>query len=232
MVPGFAPLAQLGADDVPWGEVGSGWFAFDYHFADQDSPDVDFDPTPLPQLKGGVSLVSPDGTWYAAQSLDSLGSGVPLTWDGSNIWVGTTVQTNSETGIYSVDIRDLASGEKTGSIVDHRGENDAAIEPSQVLTHAYRGDGLDNSVDGLGIEGMGACSTAGSGFWGWEADDMSFTHSPARGGQLACFGPNEAGDRTVATRHRPQGRGRLDRGILRSRRRESCRPDGNFRCAS
>lgn len=203
IMPGHAPVPQLSADAIPWGEVGPGWFVVALHddvdeqtlFADQIDP---WDPAVLPAYEGSLSLVSPDGDWYAARTLDELGSGLPLAWDGANLWSGTTLYPGSEHGFYDIDLVSLETGAPAGSIERVPWETAAPFAPGEALMYAWGGEGLTNVVATAEAGEAGACSDLPRGFFapGWEPRDMSFLYTPVDGGRVVCFGWAEDSSRT------------------------------------
>lgn len=201
LVDGFAPVPQLPLEAVPWDVVGPGWFAVDYSSEDgRDSID-DTGFTDLEQRHGGLSLVSPDGDWYAARTHAELGRGPVLGWDGPNAWVARDAYTNMETVLSHAELVDLATGTTT-PIPDTVAPEVVAVADGKALDYAYIGDGLGNTAVGVGVEGMGGCTDAGSRLWGWGASgasDKSYLYSAADGGRLVCFGPADDGSRTYVT---------------------------------
>lgn len=196
LIDGFAPVPQLPASEVPWDEVGPGWFLVSLgESAEIDA--IDLGETFLyPELDGGVSLVSPAGAWFAVEHLDQLGTGFPLTWDGSTAWMATAVTAGSETGWYDIDLVSLEDGSVIGSDAGVPAPSLVPVGTGAALAYAYGGDGLSVTAAGADAEGMGGCSDAGSGFWGWEAHDMSFLYQPDGAGRIVCFGPAEDSERT------------------------------------
>ncbi|WP_062528849.1 hypothetical protein [Demequina rhizosphaerae] len=203
IVPGYAPVPQLSAEAIPWGEVGPGWFVVALHddvdpqtlFADQVDP---WDPAVLPAYEGSLSLVSPAGDWYAARTLDELGSGLPLAWDGANLWTGTTVHPGSEHAFYDIDLVSVETGAPAGSMDRVPWELAAPFAPGEALVYAWGGEGLANVVASADPDGAGACSDLPQGFFaaGWEPRDRSFLYSPVDGGRIVCFAFADDSSRT------------------------------------
>jgi len=197
IVEGFAPVPQLPASEIPWGAVGPGWFALDY----SDPVDISMAGdswAPTSQLEGGVSLVSPDGTWYAAQPHTALGNGPAIAWDGTSLWMVRETASNMESVLYHLE---LVNG-RTAATQTVPGEGAGRLFPfadGSSLYYAWGGDGIANSVVAVDkTDETGGCSDAGSGLWAWDAADMSFLYNPSTGG-LVCFGPAAKSDKTVVT---------------------------------
>jgi hypothetical protein len=175
--------------------VGAGWFVVDY--ATGESPNVDDTGwIPYPDVEGGVSLVSPNGTWYAAVEHDSLGAGPVGAWDGANLWMLREATTNFESIQSTAELFNMAEGSTTAVPGESSGRL-APFAPGRALYYAWGGGGLVNSLSAVDkTEQMGGCSDIESGFWGWEAQDMSFLYNPAQGGAIVCFGPSGRGSGT------------------------------------
>jgi hypothetical protein len=198
IVEGFAPVPQLPASEIPWGEVGPGWFVVDYSTSEEPIVDDIGEWYAYPQGEGGISLVSPDGQWYAAAEFSALGTGPVQGFDGSNLWMARALSVDGEATYYQSALFDLRTGEVVADEVLTAGAL-APFELGRALDYAWVGDGLGTGVAGVDVDGMGNCSQAGAGFWGWEAQDMSFLYSPANDGQLVCFGPFSYGDTADVT---------------------------------
>jgi len=200
IIEGFAPVPQLPAEEIPWDEVGPGWFLVDYR-NDVEIPNLQ--PTEefiYPQLSGGLSLVSPDGDWFAASTLDALGAGVPTAWDGSAVWMELSVENAVETGISDLNIVDLEGSRLLGALEGIAWEGTGEpISPGKAFVYTWGGDGVYDNFVGIDVAGMGGCSQATTAFQGWEPDDMSFLYSSAGGGRLVCFGEATDSTRTVVT---------------------------------
>lgn len=199
LIEGYAPVPQLPWTEIPWGEVGPGWFMIDYRNDYTLGPLEMGESAALPQLTGGLSLVSPEGQWYAASSLGALGAGQPLEWDGEAVWMARSVEAGPDNGWYDLDLLRVRDGAPVGVVQGSPMENSFPIGAGKALAYPWGGDGLISTVSGVGVEGMGGCMDAGSGYWGWETADMSFLYSPDRGGRLVCFGPAEDSSRTAVT---------------------------------
>jgi hypothetical protein len=201
IIEGFAPVPHLPAESIPWDQVGPGWFAVSYFAGSQMPPMEESEKYKVPDAEGGVSLVDPAGTWYAARRLDDLGAGEPFFWDGDAMYMRTHITGDSFGSYVDVNVIDLASADVMGMDTDVLWERSAiGIGPGQVLIYSYGGDGVYNFAAGVDTVGLGACSNdEGPGYWGWEPEVMSFLYSPQDGGRLVCFGPARASGGTEVT---------------------------------
>ncbi|MDN4484046.1 hypothetical protein [Demequina lignilytica] len=201
LVDGYAPVAQLPFEAVPWDQVGPGWFAVDYatgRAQDLGSAIAGDGRVEYEQREGGLSLVAPDGTWYAARTHADLGPGLVIAWDGANAWMARAADSTVESVYFDaelVELTDLA----TASVPAVVAPTLSPFGQGRAVDYAYAGDGLYSRVVGVDTDRMGACGDAGVGFWGWEAPDMSFLYSPAGDGQVICMGPTADGAGTVVT---------------------------------
>ncbi len=128
----FFPVPQAGARDIPWDEVGPGWFLVDSHArANNDFLDEDGFGR-MPEAVGGLSLVSPDGQWYAARSFAGTGAAFSLHWAADGVWLMTSADESIE--------------EVTGDIVrvDLKTGMQQSVATRQVDDFAYTG-----AVDGI-----------------------------------------------------------------------------------
>jgi hypothetical protein len=199
IIEGFAPVPQLPASEIPWDQVGPGWFVVDYRYGYQE--EFGFETwEATPQLEGGISLISPSGQWYAARPYAELGNGPVEGWDGINLWMTREATSNFESVEKRIELVDARSGDRravggeaTGQIVP--------FVPGQALFYAWGGDGLYNSgIAADKTHHVGGCSDVDeTGFWGWEAADMSFLYTPANGGKLVCFGYGVGAGRASVT---------------------------------
>ena len=93
---GFLPVDSLGAKSIPWDQVGAGWFLVDW--AQRDAVWGGFDsasPT-VSAADASVSLLAPDGTWYAARSLNDVESDRTVGWLGETVALFRTTRPGEE----------------------------------------------------------------------------------------------------------------------------------------
>lgn len=192
LIEGFAPVPHLPAEDIPWEEVGPGWFAVGYYNA-VEFPHLEImESVELPQREGGVSLLSPDGTWYAARDVADLGAGNPLLWDGDNVFMGTRVEAGDDTWYYDINIVDLLTGDSVGGDAGVPWEYGIGIGNGRALSFWWNALGPINGVAGVDTDAAGGCFEADArGSSGWRSTDMSHLYMPDAGGSLVCFGPAE-----------------------------------------
>jgi hypothetical protein len=192
LIEGFAPVPQLPAEEIPWDEVGPGWFAVGYYNA-VEFPHLEvMESVALSQREGGVSLVAPDGTWYAARDVADLGAGSPLLWDGDNVFMGTRVEAGDDTWYYDINIVDLLTGDSVGGEVGVPWEYGIGIGNGRALSFWWNALGPINGVAGVVSAEAGGCFEAEArGSSGWRSTDMSHLYMPDAGGSLVCFGPAE-----------------------------------------
>ncbi len=108
----FFPIPQADATDIPWDEVGPGWFLVDAH----EHVDLDFSESmeiKAPEAIGGLSLVSPEGEWFAARSLAGTEAADSAYWGADGAWLLTNVNVNSEARIGDLVSVNLATGAST-----------------------------------------------------------------------------------------------------------------------
>ncbi len=107
---GFLPVDSLGASEIPWDEVGPGWFLVDW--AEHDAvwgEDANGNPTVSP-ADASVSLLSPDGTWYAAASLAATGSDKTVGWLGDTVAILRTTEPEFSISYGDASALDLRTG--------------------------------------------------------------------------------------------------------------------------
>lgn len=110
---GFFPVPQADAKDIPWDEVGPGWFLVDAHAPDQTAWTNDQEEQPIPEAVGGLSLVSPDGQWFAARSFAGTGASRSLHWAPDGVWL-LTATVEFRDGVQGDVVRvDLTTGAST-----------------------------------------------------------------------------------------------------------------------
>lgn len=201
LIDGFAPVPQLPLESVPWDQVGPGWFAVDYSTGRAEefgSAIAGEGPVEMEQRQGGLSLLAPDGAWYAARTHADLGPGLVIAWDGANAWMARAAASTVESVYFETEVVDLGDL-VTAAVPVVVAPTLAPFAHGAAVDYAYVGDGLFSDVVGVDTNGMGACGDAGVGFWGWEAPDMTFLYSPAGGGQMICMGPSTDGSGTAVT---------------------------------
>lgn len=121
--PNFFPAKQADAKAIPWDEVGPGWFLVDSH----QQLDVDYGDegvVPMSEAVGGLSLVSPEGDWYAARSFAGTGAAFSVHWAADGVWLMTGVDAYFDG--YEGDLvrLDLATGVSVGIATDQWLESD------------------------------------------------------------------------------------------------------------
>ena len=81
---GFLPVDSLGASEIPWDEVGPGWFLVEWvaHPAVYGEGDLPTTPADF-----AVSLLAPDLTTYAGPSLVAAGADWTVFWRGDSVAV-------------------------------------------------------------------------------------------------------------------------------------------------
>ncbi len=79
---GYLPVDSFGASEIPWDEVGPGWFLVEWleHPAIYGNSQVPLAPPDL-----SATLLAPDGTWYAAASLGGAGAEYTTFWLGDTL---------------------------------------------------------------------------------------------------------------------------------------------------
>jgi hypothetical protein len=105
----FFPVPQADAKDIPWDQVGPGWFLVDAHQhveLDLSGPDE----VRAPEAVGGLSLVSPDGEWYAARSFAGTEAADSVHWAADGGWLLKNVDVSSEGRGGDIVRVDLATG--------------------------------------------------------------------------------------------------------------------------
>ncbi len=86
-VEGAIPVPAFPASDIPWLEVGPGWFVVVYD-TDADDNSVESEVTAgfkETLLSGAVMLVSPSGDLYYVDRLDGRGRGEPIAWTADGL---------------------------------------------------------------------------------------------------------------------------------------------------
>lgn len=193
LLDGFAPVPQLPADQIPWNEVGAGWFAVGYYDA-VDFPHLEIqESATLPQRQGGISLISPDGTWYAAHDITDFGPGNPLLWDGYGMFMGTRVEAGDDTWYYDLSVYDFRSGELKVQDKEVPWELGVGLGNGRALNFWWNAQGPTNGIAGSSPEGVGGCFEADArGSSAWKATDMSHVYQPEAFSNLVCFGPSQS----------------------------------------
>jgi hypothetical protein len=105
----FFPVPQADAADIPWDEVGPGWFLVDAH----QYVELDLDSASevrAPEALGGLSLVSPDGEWFAARAFAGTGAAFSVHWSADGAWLMKNVDVNSEARGGDIVSVNLATG--------------------------------------------------------------------------------------------------------------------------
>lgn len=204
MIPsGYAPVSQFGAELIPWDQVGPGWFLVAY--GKQDAPaDADkftaettgaADVTnSFAPISGGLSLVSPAGDWFAVNSVEAFGLGRPLEWDGSNLWMVRSTSAEAASPTQSAELLDLMTLEPQGSVEAIPSGTLDPVRPGASLVYTASEDAAAGSIVVGDLNGAGGCSAAGTGYYGWQLDDMGYQFSAADGGRLVCFAPLDEGE--------------------------------------
>lgn len=193
LIEGFAPVPQQASDTIPWDKVGPGWFAVGY-YDQQGLPGVpDGGSVALSPRTGGVSLVSPEGAWYAARSAADLGPGWPLLWDGDNVVMGTRVSFLHDVYSYDLSAIDLKTGDASVIETGVPWDDGLGIGDGEVM-HFFWTDGPTSGVVGGAAASSGACSEAEAGWYGiWRTLDMSYMYLPEGDGAVVCFGASDDG---------------------------------------
>ena len=130
--PNFFPAKQAEAKDIPWDQVGPGWFLVDSRVRANDDFLNEDGFGRMPEAVGGLSLVSPDGQWYAARSFAGTGAAFSLHWAADGVWLMTAADESIEE-VYGDIVRvDLKTGVKS------------SVANGQVEAFAYAGaaDGI------------------------------------------------------------------------------------------
>jgi hypothetical protein len=110
---GFFPIPQADAKVIPWDKVGPGWFLVDSHASTEVQLNDSGDPAPIPEAVGGLSLVSPEGQWFAARSYAGTGASNSLHWAPNGVWLMTSAMQSIEDVSGDVVRVDLATGART-----------------------------------------------------------------------------------------------------------------------
>ncbi len=120
---GYLPVDSLGASEIPWDEVGPGWFLLAYDADTTDNASVFIGDFPddnsdggvfhyfAPENDDGMTLVSPAGEIYLAGSLSGQGPVAETLWDGGSVYLNRpTGFRMEEEGEGTVTAYDLATG--------------------------------------------------------------------------------------------------------------------------
>jgi hypothetical protein len=193
---GFAPVPQLPADQIPWGEVGPGWFLVDYHVPttwDHGGADEITTMHLTGEAVGGLSLLSPDGRWYAARSFQGTGAGLAVGWDGKNAWLASEVADGIDSNAVSGTLIDLQSGANAGRFSEVPYRHLVGIDPGRALAFFYQGNGTASTVSGPAAGESVGCSNMNAPIYGPVQDDWSFQYLPADTGAMVCFTPRTDG---------------------------------------
>lgn len=196
VVEGFAPVPQLPADQIPWGEVGPGWFLVDYHLplsADGSQPEDPNKVHPTGEAVGGLSLLAPDGTWYAARSFAGTGAGFAVAWDGTNAWLADEAASGVDSAVASASLVNLKSGADAGRVTNVPYEHFVGLDDGRALVFGFAGDGTGSFVDGPSKDLDQGCSGSGAPIYGPVQDDWSFEYLPRIDGAMVCFVPRTDG---------------------------------------
>lgn len=107
---GYLPVNSLGASEIPWLEVGPGWFLVDWAQRDAVWADTDDGTGTISPADASVSLLAPDGTWYAAASLAAVESDRTLSWLGETVAVFRSTQPDYESVAGDTSLINLRTG--------------------------------------------------------------------------------------------------------------------------
>lgn len=193
IVAGYAPVPQLPAEAIPWAKVGPGWFMVDFG-GTVTWPTPELGRTfPAPQLDGGLSLVAPDGTWYALTTLAQLGPGLPVAWDNGSLSLETAVI--PQDGFNESQLTVVTLPERTELLTTEfvPFELAAPLGNGRSLVTGYGGGGMHVGVVGPGPSEQGGCADAGLAAWEPARDFMSYRFSPGDQGRIVCFVSDESG---------------------------------------
>ncbi len=105
---GFLPVDSLGASEIPWDEVGPGWFMVTWVQRDV----VWSEEVALPTMPAdaSVSLLAPDGTWYAAASLSPTGYDETVGWLGDTLAVFRVTEPSPAVSVGGTALVNLRTG--------------------------------------------------------------------------------------------------------------------------
>ena len=191
VIDGFVPLPQMPAAEIPWDEVGPGWFLFDYRRYEPYSKSSAYDADPEcpgpalaePEASGGFSLLAPDGTWYATLRYECTGGGYAVGWDGKSVWLTTSGTPDLNLSVASLRGVDIETGQATGDLADVNLGSATGIERGVLANFWFGGDGLTSETLRPGADPERLCPE----FYQWEPYDMSGYVSPGARPQLVCF---------------------------------------------
>ena len=180
----FFPVPHADAADIPWDEVGPGWFLVDSH-TQSDTDDFGGDGVVrLPEAVGGLSLVSPEGEWYAARSFAGTGAAFSVHWAADGVWLMTAADATPDDVRGDIARLDLKTGER------------ASVATRQVDGFAYAGaaDGISlvadysqDSSTGYVVYGPDGVARTDCGLPTTVHGEMRFLISPD-GTRVGCWG--------------------------------------------
>ena len=189
--PNFFPAKQAEAKDIPWDQVGPGWFLVDSHqhvALDLSGPDEVL----APEAVGGLSLVSPDGDWYAARSFAGTGAAFAVHWAADGVWLMKNVNVNSEARFGDIVSVKLATG-ATADVASHEWGYYSYASAAGGVTVA---GGYSNSPDEYHLlNSSGAVDPSCTQLTGVVYGDLRTVLSPD-GQRVVCWGERRTDQRT------------------------------------
>ncbi len=195
---GFLPVDSLGASEIPWDEVGPGWFLVEW--VEHDAVGRDY--AMFSAGAASESLLSPSGQWYAARSLQGTGAEMAAIWLGEDLAVFRMTQGNQDDYAYPngetslVSLRDGAMRQVNAGGALPFLDGVAADGSLLGVVHEYEGDGAEVVRFGDGLEPNTLCqdnsATGGHGLLSLAPDGvrvvcLAWTRAGGDGPQTAVM---------------------------------------------
>ncbi len=141
---GEFPVPTLPASEIPWDQVGAGWFLLAYDANNID--EINAGPQQVGTIDDTLTLVSPEGELYNVRDLTGKGLGSLIGWGSQGLLVLDQNETGREPVFQHgrVDAIDLRSGEATALIADaHRTSRVAVLPDGQTVMWTRHSAGFD-----------------------------------------------------------------------------------------